>query len=164
MSLQNGKEGTICSCKTGGPMPGLMTVVGASGSSVRRLQSTEKRVKKETPVTNKLREFGAAGEIRTLGPLLTATRFPVVLVMTTSILLHLYFLPPEKRRVLLYQLFRVRQEEKPKNRKKTEKIPTRRVQTAGWGGAHLRWAISWRLGPVETVRMGQPMCRSMKST
>ena len=32
---------------------------------------------------------GAVGGIRTLGPLLTVTRFPVVLVMTTSILLHL---------------------------------------------------------------------------
>ncbi len=29
--------------------------------------------------------FGAVGGIRTLGPLLTATRFPVVLVMTSSI-------------------------------------------------------------------------------
>lgn len=33
--------------------------------------------------------FGAAGEIRTLGTLLTYTRFPVVLVMTASILLHI---------------------------------------------------------------------------
>ena len=31
---------------------------------------------------------GAAGGIRTLGRLLTVTRFPVVLVMTSSILLH----------------------------------------------------------------------------
>ena len=36
--------------------------------------------------------FGGVGGIRTLEPLLTATRFPVVLVMTTSILLQLYFL------------------------------------------------------------------------
>ena len=35
--------------------------------------------------------FGGVGGIRTLGPLLTATRFPVVLVMTTSILLHVDF-------------------------------------------------------------------------
>ena len=34
------------------------------------------------------RSPGGVGGIRTLGPLLTATRFPVVLVMTTSILLH----------------------------------------------------------------------------
>ena len=34
---------------------------------------------------------GGVGGIRTLGPLLTATRFPVVLVMTTSILLHINF-------------------------------------------------------------------------
>ena len=33
--------------------------------------------------------FGAAGEIRTLGTLLTYTRFPVVLVMTASILLRI---------------------------------------------------------------------------
>ena len=33
--------------------------------------------------------YGAAGEIRTLGRLLTYTRFPVVLVMTASILLHI---------------------------------------------------------------------------
>ncbi len=33
--------------------------------------------------------FGAAGEIRTLGRLLTYTRFPVVLVMTASILLRI---------------------------------------------------------------------------
>ena len=31
---------------------------------------------------------GAAGGIRTLGRLLTVTRFPIVLVMTTSIPLH----------------------------------------------------------------------------
>ena len=33
--------------------------------------------------------YGAAGEIRTLGTLLTYTRFPVVLVMTASILLRI---------------------------------------------------------------------------
>jgi hypothetical protein len=33
--------------------------------------------------------FGAAGEIRTLGTLLAYTRFPVVLVMTASILLRI---------------------------------------------------------------------------
>ena len=32
--------------------------------------------------------FGGVGGIRTLGTLLTYTRFPVVLVMTSSILLH----------------------------------------------------------------------------
>ena len=32
--------------------------------------------------------FGAVGGIRTLGRLMTATRFPVVLVMTSSIPLH----------------------------------------------------------------------------
>ena len=36
--------------------------------------------------------FGAAGEIRTLGTLLTYTRFPVVLVMTASILLRIVVL------------------------------------------------------------------------
>jgi hypothetical protein len=38
---------------------------------------------------------GAAGEIRTLGRLLTYTRFPVVLVMTTSILLRIVMLDSE---------------------------------------------------------------------
>ena len=36
--------------------------------------------------------FGAAGEIRTLGTLLTYTRFPIVLVMTASILLRIVVL------------------------------------------------------------------------
>ena len=36
--------------------------------------------------------FGAAGEIRTLGTLLAYTRFPVVLVMTASILLRIVML------------------------------------------------------------------------
>ena len=39
--------------------------------------------------------FGAAGEIRTLGTLLAYTRFPVVLVMTTSILLRIVMLDSE---------------------------------------------------------------------
>ena len=38
---------------------------------------------------------GAAGEIRTLGTLLAYTRFPVVLVMTTSILLRIVMLDSE---------------------------------------------------------------------
>ena len=38
---------------------------------------------------------GAAGEIRTLGTLLAYTRFPVVLVMTTSILLRIVVLDSE---------------------------------------------------------------------
>ena len=36
--------------------------------------------------------YGAVGEIRTLVPLLTTTRFPIVLVMTTSIPLHISML------------------------------------------------------------------------
>ena len=36
--------------------------------------------------------YGAVGGIRTLVPLLTTTRFPVVLVMTSSIPLHIHFL------------------------------------------------------------------------
>ena len=35
--------------------------------------------------------YGAVGGIRTLVPLLTTTRFPVVLVMTSSIPLHILF-------------------------------------------------------------------------
>ena len=35
--------------------------------------------------------YGAVGGIRTLVPLLTTTRFPVVLVMTSSIPLHIHF-------------------------------------------------------------------------
>ena len=38
---------------------------------------------------DKAASFGGVGGIRTLGRLLTVTRFPVVPVMTTSILLHL---------------------------------------------------------------------------
>ena len=39
--------------------------------------------------------FGAVGEIRTLVPVLPATRFPVVLVMTTSIPLRIAMLNSE---------------------------------------------------------------------
>ena len=42
-----------------------------------------------------LRDFGAVGEIRTLVPVLPATRFPVVLVMTTSIPLRIAMLNSE---------------------------------------------------------------------
>ena len=47
---------------------------------------------RKNPETNRFQGFhsGGVGGIRTLGPLLTATRFPVVLVMTTSILLRVY--------------------------------------------------------------------------
>ena len=54
---------------------------------------------------------------------LTATRFPVVLVMTTSILLHIRLSHPwslHKRRVLLYQFFAARQEENTKKTKKPD--------------------------------------------
>ena len=44
---------------------------------------------------------GAVGGIRTLVPLLTTTRFPVVLVMTSSIPLHIQF--ADKQHGLLYQ-------------------------------------------------------------
>ena len=49
--------------------------------------------KKENPVTGMVTGFfvGAVGGIRTLVPLLTTTRFPVVLVMTSSIPLHIHF-------------------------------------------------------------------------
>ena len=60
--------------------------------------------------------FGGVGGIRTLGPLLTATRFPVVLVMTTSILLHIGWARQSLvigdtggQQKLLYQIFRPRQ-------------------------------------------------------
>ena len=48
---------------------------------------------KKSPVTAMVTGLftGAVGGIRTLVPLLTTTRFPVVLVMTTSIPLHLFY-------------------------------------------------------------------------
>ena len=50
--------------------------------------------------------FGGVGGIRTLGQLLTVTRFPIVLVMTTSIPLQMESPDePVKPRRLLYQLF-----------------------------------------------------------
>ncbi len=51
------------------------------------------RAKQKLPESLTFREllFGAVGGIRTLVPLLTTTRFPVVLVMTTSIPLHLFY-------------------------------------------------------------------------
>ena len=67
--------------------------------------------------------YGGVGGIRTLGPLLTATRFPVVLVMTTSILLQIvvihHLLYAQHR--LLYQLFSSRQEVKFKKCKNVVK-------------------------------------------
>ena len=47
---------------------------------------------KKSPVTGMVTGLftGAVGGIRTLVPLLTTTRFPVVLVMTTSIPLHIF--------------------------------------------------------------------------
>ena len=53
---------------------------GAEGKRLKKLKRSESPA---IPGT-----FGAAGGIRTLGRLLTVTRFPVVLVMTSSILLH----------------------------------------------------------------------------
>ena len=55
--------------------------------------------------------FGAAGGIRTLGPLLTVTRFPIVLVMTTSIPLQVIACLPYsvRKQKLLYQIFGIRQ-------------------------------------------------------
>ena len=49
---------------------------------------------KKSPVTGMVTGLftGAVGGIRTLVPLLTTTRFPVVLVMTSSIPLHIHFL------------------------------------------------------------------------
>ena len=52
--------------------------------------------------------FGAVGGIRTLVPLLTTTRFPVVLVMTSSIPLHIRF--ADKQHGLLYQKYQVCQD------------------------------------------------------
>ena len=49
------------------------------------------RAKKHRPLGRCF--FGAVGGIRTLVPLLTTTRFPVVLVMTTSIPLHFRGVP-----------------------------------------------------------------------
>ncbi len=46
-----------------------------------------KPIKKES--LSALFFYGAVGGIRTLVPLITATRFPIVLVMTTSIPLHI---------------------------------------------------------------------------
>ena len=51
---------------------------------------------------------GAVGGIRTLVPLLTTTRFPVVLVMTSSIPLHIRF--ADKQHGLLYQKYQVCQD------------------------------------------------------
>ena len=48
-------------------------------------------MKKGNALTNVSAFFGAVGGIRTLVPLLTTTRFPVVLVMTSSIPLHIHF-------------------------------------------------------------------------
>ncbi len=48
---------------------------------------------------------GAAGGIRTLGPLLTVTRFPVVLVMTTSILLRVDITAIERQRIYYTSFF-----------------------------------------------------------
>ena len=46
-------------------------------------------IEKSTVILSKLRwTYGGVGGIRTLGRLLTVTRFPVVLVMTASIPLH----------------------------------------------------------------------------
>ena len=45
---------------------------------------------------------GAVGGIRTLGRLLAVTRFPVVLVMTTSILLHILFPVPRRQMPVSY--------------------------------------------------------------
>ena len=52
--------------------------------------------------------YGAVGGIRTLVPLLTTTRFPVVLVMTSSIPLHIRF--ADKQHGLLYQKYQVCQD------------------------------------------------------
>ena len=49
-------------------------------------------IQKEAPSERMVLLFGAAGEIRTLGTLLTYTRFPIVLVMTASILLRIVVL------------------------------------------------------------------------
>ena len=66
-------------------------------ASVVRLEKFEGVKSPETvdavgvqPTASKLfGSFGAVGGIRTLGRLLTVTRFPVVLVMTSSIPLHI---------------------------------------------------------------------------
>ena len=52
----------------------------------------EHKEKGLNPQKLKVQANGAAGEIRTLGTLLAYTRFPVVLVMTTSILLRIVML------------------------------------------------------------------------
>ena len=49
----------------------------------------EHKEKGLNPQKLKVQANGAAGEIRTLGTLLAYTRFPVVLVMTASILLRI---------------------------------------------------------------------------
>ena len=50
-------------------------------------------IEKSTVILSKLRwTYGGVGGIRTLGRLLAVTRFPVVLVMTTSIPLHISML------------------------------------------------------------------------
>ena len=55
----------------------------------------EHKEKGLNPQKLKVQANGAAGEIRTLGTLLAYTRFPVVLVMTTSILLRIVMLDSE---------------------------------------------------------------------
>ena len=61
-----------------------------------------RREKEKAPESVCFRGFsGAVGGIRTLVPLLTTTRFPVVLVMTSSIPLHIQF--ADKQHRLLYQ-------------------------------------------------------------
>ena len=65
---------------------------------------------KKSPVTGMVTGLftGAVGGIRTLVPLLTTTRFPVVLVMTSSIPLHIRF--ADKQHGLLYQKYQVCQD------------------------------------------------------
>ena len=55
----------------------------------------EHKEKGLNPQKLKVQANGAAGEIRTLGTLLAYTRFPVVLVMTASILLRIVVLDSE---------------------------------------------------------------------
>ena len=59
-------------------------------------------------ISELLPPYGAVGGIRTLVPLLTTTRFPVVLVMTSSIPLHIRF--ADKQHGLLYQKYQVCQD------------------------------------------------------
>ena len=68
-----------------------------------------RREKEKAPESVCFRGFyGAVGGIRTLVPLLTTTRFPVVLVMTSSIPLHIRF--ADKQHGLLYQKYQVCQD------------------------------------------------------